>query len=310
VSEGPPSASAPELSIVIVVVAGREPLARCLEALRRQEGAGSREVIVAHDDQHPDVQALEPRFADASFLRVPGTRTFAELRAAGVARAAAPIVALTEDHCAADPRWAAALVAAHAEDPRRAAVGGVVEKALPDTALDWAVYLLDYARYAGPQADGPVHALTDCNVSYKRSALAPLAALWRDEFHEPTVHAALEQGGLVLWLASAMVVWQRRPFTLMGALRDRWQYGRLFGSLRAAGTPFSRRLVLAALAPAVPALQVLRVAQHAHRAPQLRAGLLRALPWVVLLAVAWGAGELAGHATGRPPAALAARSLR
>lgn len=294
--------SEPRLSIVVVVLAGRVSLARCLDGMAALRGVGAVEVIIAYDDHHPDVDSLIPRYPDAVFAHLPGRRTYGEIRTLGMRHAHAGVVALTEDHCVPDAGWGEAILAAHRAP--HAAIGGPVDKRGPDNATSWAVYLLDYARYASPLPEGPARELTDCNVSYKREALVATASLWATEFHEPEIHGALTAQGSTLWQSPAIAVQQQRTLTLSAALRERFDFGRLLGSLRAASAPPARRVMLAVLGCAVPLLIVWRVLTHARRAPALRAPLLRTLPWVVLLAAAWGAGEIAGYATGRPPRGL------
>ncbi len=263
----------PAISVVVVPLGGAGDLERCLEALARQDCTGI-EVIVAREGASPAVK-----------------------RAAGVARARAPIVALTEDHCLPGPGWCSAMLAAHKAS--HSAVGGPVEKLAPDTALNWAIYLADYLRYSPPVAASAVDHLTDCNVSYKSDALTPLRQLWRQEFHENVVHDALRASGGVLWLDPAAVLGQRRRFRAADALADRFSFGRLFAATRVAGAPFSRRLVWTLTALPLPALLVARVAGHIIDKGRHHGAFLRALPWLVLLSTAWALGELAGYATGR-----------
>jgi hypothetical protein len=298
-----PASPSPALSIVVVVLAGRASLAACLDALQRQEDVSPIELIVPFDDRNPDVDALRARYPEVRFERVPGRRTYAEVRAAGMRLARAPIAALTEDHCRPGPGWAHAIVAAHRA--AHAAIGGPVELAPGGSALDASIYLLDYARYAMPLPAGPAPELTDCNVSYKSGALGALRGLWEREFHEPRVHAALAERGESLWFAPEVAVQQRRALTLRGAIWERYAFGRLLGSVRAQDAPPARRALLAATAAAIPPLQVLRVLGHARRSAPLRPVLARALPYVLVMATAWGIGELVGYLTGTPEASLA-----
>ncbi|HEX7070339.1 MAG TPA: glycosyltransferase family 2 protein, partial [Rhodothermales bacterium] len=192
------------MSIVIIVLLGGDALRRCLRALAQQTGVEPPEIVVPFDDAHPDVDALGREFPNVRFIRVTGRHTYAELRTIGVRETKGEIVALLEDHCVPDPRWAAELVEAHRQE--YAAVGGPVDKLTPDSAVNWSLYLADYVRYARPMPAGPVDHLTDCNVSYKRSAIDAIADVWRVEFHEPEVHAALQARGGTLWLSPGVLV--------------------------------------------------------------------------------------------------------
>jgi len=269
-----------ELSVVIVTLGGQGDLERCLEALRRQ-GPIELEIIVPKSGAPPPA-----------------------LRAAGIREASAPIVALTEDHCIPSPDWAASILRAHAAPS--AAAGGSVEKTTPDTALNWAVYLADYLRYAAPLPEGPAAHLTDCNVSYKRAALDRVAACWRDGFHENVVHDALRAAGETLWLAPSIVVAQRRSFRPGAVLRDRLAYGRLFAATRAQRASLAARVVLLASTTLLPALLVARVAVQVIRKRRHAGQFLRSLPWLAVISTAWAVGEFLGYLTARPPASLAA----
>lgn len=290
------------LTVVVVILQGRNSLSRCLTALSRQTGVQNLEIIVPYDERSGSVSELQRDFPAVKFLRAEGTRTYAELRAVGVQNAQGDIVALTEDHCTPNPDWCAQILRAHAAP--YAAIGGAVDKVAPDTALNWAIYLADYVRYMNPVAAGPAHELTDCNVTYKRSALESIAQVWRDEFHEPAVHGALQARGQTLWLSPDIVVRQQRNLRLGEALRDRYAFGRLFGSGRAHSVSMQRRLIYLGSAILLPMLLLGRVAGHVYRKRRGMASFMRALPALVFLNTVWVWGEFIGYLTGRPEHSL------
>jgi hypothetical protein len=189
------------------------------------------------------------------------------------------------------------LLEAHARPV--SAVGGVVHRD-PDASVGWALFLTDYGRYRDAEREGPTRALTDVNASYKRWALALVAEVWRDEFHEPAVNGALLRGGGSLWRAPAAVVRQTRMLPLGDALRDRYEYGRLFASGRVRGASVLRRALFAVLAPALPAVVVARAALGSLRSGDGVASLVRVLPVLIAVACAWSWGELVGYLTGTP----------
>jgi hypothetical protein len=177
------------------------------------------------------------------------------------------------------------------------AIGGAVEKAAPDSALNWSLYLVDYVRYANPISAGVVHHLTDCNVSYKRSALTQIEGVWRKEFHEPEVHASLEAAGHDLSFSPRIVVRQQRSMGFREAIRDRYEFGRLFGGRRAAGVALSRRLSYIMASFFLPVLLTGRVAVHVLRRKRYMGAFLRALPFALLLNTTWAWGEFIGYLT-------------
>jgi hypothetical protein len=292
-----------DLSVVVVTLVDQAHLDHCLEALTKQQTTARFEVIIPCDESLGDVNAMIMRYRDWKFVRTHGTQTYAQLRSLGVRQARGRLVAVTEDHCLPEPDWVKSIVEEHANAP--VAIGGVVEKTPPDDALNWAVYFLDYLRYMPPVEAGETHELTDLNVSYKMSALQEIAGVWQREFHEPNVHGALEARGGKLWLSPNIVVKQRRNLEIEHALWDRYAFGRLFGSTRVAETPLGKRLLYAALAPALPVLLVARLSGHIRRKKRHKKEFLMALPAIVLLATAWAFGEFIGYVTRKSDPRLA-----
>lgn len=289
----------PELSVVVVILAGGAHVGRCLETLRKQEHPPAMEVIVPHDDRRAEMAVLREQFPEVKFVRVAGERSYAELRTAGVKASRGRIVAITEDQCIPPPRWCANVIEAHRTP--YAAIGGPVEKQTPDSPLNWAIYLRELGTFMPPVTEGPAHALTDCNVTYKRPALDAIASVWAHVFHEPDVHAALAQYGesAALWLSPALLTMQQRTLRLGPALAERYAFGRLYGGLRVAAVSPARRLVLILLSPLLPVLLVARVVLGVLRKRRHIGACLAALPYITLFALVWGWGEFVGYLTAR-----------
>lgn len=304
---GTPAAANRAATLSIVALAFGGGLAACLEALEPQLDSSGADVIVPHDDTLADVAALRQRFPRVRFLPHDGVRTPAELRAAGAVAATGDIVAFLEGHCVPAADWCARIHAAH--HGGRAAVGGPIEKGFPDgrtdSALNWSVYLADYSRYMMPLPEGPAHGLADCNVSYSRSALEETRGLWTREFHENVVNGALRAAGATLWFDPTMVVYEQRSLGIGDALRDRFNFGRLFGSTRVPGVGLPKRFAWSAAAILMPPLLVARVAGNLRRRGRHRDQLIRCLPQLAMISAAWMAGEAVGYLTGTAGRALA-----
>ncbi len=289
----------PVLSVVVVILGGRVYVPRCLEALMRQEGIQDLEIVVPYDDRIPDVPTLQAKFPAVRFLPIQGRRTYAELRAIGVGHARGEVVALTEDHCIPNAQWCARILEAHVAP--HAAVGGVVDKGATDQLLNWAVYLCDFSRYMSPVREGPADYLTDCNVTYKTGTLALIRDLWKESFHETTVHWALQNRGETLWLSPRIAVYQQRNLRFKSALHERYAFGRLFASTRVAAVSPARRAAFAGLSWLLPLYLSFRVTQNVFRKRRHRGIFVKALPLVLGLNLVWAWGEFIGYVTGRPP---------
>ncbi len=81
---------------------------------------------------------------------------------------------------------------------------------------------------------GPRRYVSDVNIGYKRRAIERDADLWRERYHETTVHWALQRAGETLYLTPEPVVRQFRTTLSLGSLvRERFAWGRLFAYTRA-----------------------------------------------------------------------------
>jgi hypothetical protein len=263
---------------------------------------------VPHDSTLDDRAALQRAFPKVRFIELQGTRTPAELRAVGTAASTGDVVGFLEAHCRPAPDWCQHVLDAHRAAPH-AAIGGPIEKGVPDgrsndTALNWSVYLADYSRYMLPLPEGATHSLSDCNVSYKRGALEATRDHWATEFHENVINGALRDAGGTLWFDPSMTVFEQRQLSIGAALRDRFNFGRLFGSTRVPGVALPKRLAWSAAAVLMAPVLVARVVGNLQRRGRHKDQLLRCLPSLTMISAAWMAGEAVGYLTGSAGNAL------
>jgi hypothetical protein len=299
----------PVLSIVVAVVsdtlrcADTDHLRPCLQSLRQQLDPPSFEVIVPHHPHLAGIEALRREFPQVRFLEIRDLQRYAaggsrehhnELRARGVAAARGEIVALMEDHGVADPHWCASIVEAHREPV--AGVGGAIDNGV-DRILNWAVYFCDFGQYGNPLGPVEAFALSDANVSYKRSALESIRPVWGDIFHEGAINYALRTRGERLLLSPDLVVRQNRlHLNARTALSERRVWGRSYGADRnLAGLS---RWIWAGLSLAIPGLILARLAANALRSRRHVGPFCRAFPMTALLTVAWCLGEMTAYLRG------------
>ncbi len=293
----------PTVTVAVVCICGASHLARCLEALRAQEGVAPFRVVVRYDPSLPGIDAVAARFPEASVAAEPGRHTPLELCAAAIKDSDSDVVLLTEDHGIPSPDWVRSMLAARAPD--RVAVGGRMEIRTGASATDWAFYYADFFRYAAPVQDGPSPTLTVCNVAYDRARLEAIRDLWSESFEEPAVHDALRSRfGGVLWLTSASEVRMRRTVSLSAALEERYAFGRVFGHTRIAHMSGPRRILMTGLGLALPALLLGRMTSKALASPALTRAFLGGLGPLIAMVLCWSCGEWLGYVTGRPPTRL------
>jgi hypothetical protein len=105
--------------------------------------------------------------------------------------------------------------------------------------------------------------------------------------------------GETLWLSSLLLTNQKRTQKLLPALRERYEFGRLYGSLRAADATRARRLAWGIGSLILPAVLVTRVFSSVVRKRRHLKMCLLATPYIVLFSGIWSWGELVGYLSGR-----------
>lgn len=297
----------PLLSVIVTITDGEAHLDRCLAALANQREAPPLEVIVPVYHSIEDVPALRSCWPQVRFVEVEGIpprrRSMAHWlydrrRAAGLLAAAGELVAITEDHAIPERDWCAKIVELHRAP--HAAIGGAIEHGGAG-GLNWAVELCDFGRYQKPFAAGAAEYVSDINVSYKRAALMRCVHLWRDFYHETAVHGWMRANAENLWLTPKLTVWHDRGRLKFASLiPERFYWGRVFAGRRAQKMRLFRRLLYAALSPALPFLLLTRAFGAIRRTGGPLRRFFALTPQVLVLLCAWAAGEFTGYATAKP----------
>lgn len=261
-------------------------------ALARQTLGAEIELVLVG----PDPDALAPGARE----RAPGAVAVVErpllplgaARAAGVRAARGAIVVLGETHVVPSPRWAEALLAAHARGA--VAVTPAIGNANPDGVLSAVSLHLDYGLWCERQARGTGGSLPRNNASFERQRLVALG-------HR--LEQALDPLGAFqreLGLAGAEVVHEPEARLLHlnvsrpGAwLVERYLTGLLTGGARAERWSAGRRAAYALAAPAI-ALRLFGMALRRSGRPRGPAATAALVGACVLQA----GGEAVGYARG------------
>ncbi len=111
------------MRVSVVVPSYRRPqsLARCLDALERQERAAEETIVVIRAGDAASHELARARAVRVVVVRRPGVVAAMN---AGLDACRGELIALTDDDAAPRPDWLARIVAAHSSDSRIAAVGG------------------------------------------------------------------------------------------------------------------------------------------------------------------------------------------
>ena len=300
------------LSVVVTIVDAGEALGRTLTALASQQDPPDLEVLVPWDDSVAGLDVLAKRFPSFKFLpmgRIATARPsssaagqhelFDRRRSVGLSAATGDVIAILEDRGVPRPDWARTMHDLHAGSAS-AVIGGAIENGR-DAWLNWAVYFCDFGRYHLPFEAGPRDWVSDVNIGYKRRAIDQTRDLWRERYHETTVHWALQRAGETLYLTPALAVDQMRgSLNLSSLVSERFAWGRLFAYTRARESGMGRRIVLAILAPLLPIMLLLRHTSVQLSKRQTFGKFLMALPAIAVLLMAWSLGETIGYLTAAP----------
>ncbi len=289
------------ISAVVASFRERHILDACLASLLPQCASAGAELIVARADASPAIEALAHAYPDIRFVHVPIGTGIPQLRAAGLSVAGGLITALTEDHCVASPGWVSTM-AAYA-DTDVDVVGGGMDNARADRALEWGAFFAEYGFFSAvtprpPQPEGTTLLLTGANVAYARRVLPDVIAWTLDGAWENVVHDRLRAGGAVMRFDPTARVGQNLMYSLGAFCAERYQHGHDYARVRLALSPGENRFVRIAASLALPPVLTLRVARTAVGSAARAVSFLRALPFTLTFLAAWSAGEAIGYLRG------------
>jgi hypothetical protein len=276
-----------------------------IEALHPSVSGEECEIVVADRLQDELTRRIRRDYAHVRLIDCFPGMSLPEMRTLAFEASAAPIIAVTEDHCVPAPGWARTLKIAFDEGgPELVAVGGSVVNGVTDRGLDWATYLCEYSFFSPPVAEGESAILPGMNVAYRRNALQSVPReLLTNGFWETTVHPLLlERGGRFLSLNELVMLHKKRfswgLFASQRFICSRYYAGRRFGD---AALPKRAAASLASLA--LPPLLLVRAVQAARR-KGLGREMWRASPHLIAFYCIWALGESVGALRG-PGKALA-----
>jgi glycosyltransferase involved in cell wall biosynthesis len=256
------------------------------------------EVIAVVSADDPSL-ALLREFQGDSRLKIriaPGRCGVPQLRRDGLLAAAAPWIAITEDHCILPPHWLREASSRMAAGDW-AACGGPVANGRRSW-VGWAQYFTRYASFLPPVREAASLSLPGNSACYRRESLLAQAGLLADGFWEAEINQALSGGGSRLWMTPALAVEQRQHRSLLEFLALRFRHGRCYGARRMARLSASSRTGLFLRSPIIPLVLFGRVLRSLIAKPHYWIPFLPAAPLVLVYQVSWAIGEALGYLTG------------
>lgn len=217
----------PEAAVVFATHNRASRLEALLNSLAAQDFPGEFEVVVVDDgssDRTPEVLAAEAKRGRLALtaLRHEAPRGPAAARNAGWRAARAPLVAFTDDDCAASPGWLAAGVRALRESP------GFFVQGRTDPAPQELGAEGPFSRTLRVHEAGPY--FQTCNVFYPRALLARLGGFDDETFTVPggedadLAWRAIEAGSEAVFAPTAQVFHAVSRLGPVGKLRVAWRW--------------------------------------------------------------------------------------
>jgi hypothetical protein len=277
----------------VASVNGFPYLGECLDALVSR--CPEAEVIVADWTDEATRRRVRERWPSVRLLSFEEPMAVPELRAAGIAAARAPYVALIEDHCVVHEGWSRRIVEVHRSG--HPVVGGPVHNGAIERIRDWAAFLCEYSDFIEPTPPGEVDDLPGMNVSYDRAAISAMEDLLREGRWEFWLHPRLHERGFVFYSDPAIALDHVKDFGVREFISQRYHYSRSHAGTRNAALGW-KRLVYFFGSPALVPFFYRRIAGNVIRAGRHRRELALASPLILLYLGVWAAGEAVGYALG------------
>ncbi len=288
----------PRISVVVASLRERRLLDACLASLLPQCARHDAEIVVARACPLAEFRELEAAYPKVLFVPAPDGSTIPYLRSAGMAAADGDIVALTEDHCVVGEDWVAQLISAQHKGAD--VVGGAMDNAQRDRAIDWAAYFAEYGFFAEEAASHTAEPqLTGANVAYSRRVVGEVIGWAKEGEWENVAHARLRAQGSTLHFLRTAAVYQNKNYRFGDFCRDRYEHGRDYARRRLVDEGGLKRWLFVPGAVLLPFLLTLRVSRVIS--PQHRPAFRRALPYTFAFLTAWSLGEAVGYLLGPAP---------
>ncbi len=286
--------------MVVASAAGGDFLIRCLDSLQRQAQEQDTDVLVVDRCGPARCADLAERYPSFRIVPYPGDErpSVPQLRACGVDKSTAPIVAVIEEHCVAPPDWLQTIRAAFGPDD--AAIGGPILDDDFDRIRDWVVYFSEYHNDLPPWSPGPRNWINDANAAYRRDCLIENRATLGDSYWAIALHPQLEASGASMRSVPEMGLAHTGPFDYRYYLRQRYLLSRVWGGTQRHRVSVGVRLAHLVAFPIFPLFLLTRIARrvHATGSARLRGRFVRALPLLVPVVIAFTCGEWLGYLVG------------
>lgn len=284
---------------VVVVTDHYLTIRRVINCLNAQTVRDQLEIVIvapAGAELALDEKALEG-FARVQVVEVEHVNPMSAGRAAGVRAATAPIIFIGETHSFPRPRFAEALIEAHAGS-WDAVVPGLAN-ANPESAFSWASFLMDYGPWLEALPPGQIPGGPTWNVAYKRDVLLDIGEKLDSALsHGDELAMALNARGHRAYFEPSAKLDHANISQPVWWFQQRYLCGLMVASCRKTRWPRSKRLMYICASPLIPFVvlsRLIRPLKFLARSGNLK---LATPPLLIAGAIARTIGEVVGYALG------------
>jgi hypothetical protein len=290
--------SVPALSAIVVIPDKFETVRKTLHCLQQQTAAKLMEIVIVAPDSGREIVEDELKsFHSWQIVPVDKVHSISGGFTAGILKARAPLVALTEDHSLPDIYWAELFIRDHRQP--WAAVGPSMQNANPDSPVSWADFFQAYGDWTRPINPGEVRHLPGHNSCYKREILLSfgekLPILMQAE---SILHRHLTAKGHKLFLEPGTCTSHQNFNSWSTWIPARYYAGREFAGTWAKWWPWYRRAVFTIASPGIPFLRFSRIQKNINRNNVSSRLYWRLLPALIVGLILDGIGQIVGYAAG------------
>jgi glycosyltransferase involved in cell wall biosynthesis len=283
----------PKLSVVIASQNALQSISKCLSEVENQRGGNEIEIIVVDNSTDGTTDIIARDFPQITLIRSPKDKLIPELWGIGIKQSVGEIVAVTTTHFVPSENWIAEIIKIH--DSKYSGVGGAIENDEKASLISWAIYFCRYSRYMLPFAQISVDDFAADNASYKRVDLQHVKTAMEKGFWEVFVHKTMQQENMPLVMSPNIVVYHQESFTFSGFMKQRFQHGRQYGTIRGQSIQAYKKAILVLISPLIPFVYLYRITSRVFFKKRNVGKYLLSLPVLFFFLVSWAAGELIGY---------------
>jgi hypothetical protein len=287
------------LSVILVTSRDFGMLLPAIECLREQTLAARIELLVVARSEMVTVGELASvcGFAAVGLVRLDEVGRRGRAAAHAVPFARGRFVALLENHSFGKPDMYERIIKEF--DDSTAAVSPNVRSANPHNLWGLGSYIHAYGDFAPPLPTDPPKQLPHHSSVYRRDILERfhhrLPSILEKEYR---LHETLIRSGFRLKVSADATTFHINEGRWRRCCSDPLILGKVFGASRSREWTKSRRIFYGCLLPAIVGLHLLRFINTARRLDETRDKLLPLTPRLLVIATAFGAGEVIGYLTG------------